>query len=116
MISRSDGETFHLVLADRPLPYPIERATGTSRQISVCFWYAHVRQPKRTFSSIVILAGSRTNHPALYRKIELVADLLAEELTREGQLAGVYELLEDATPHSRFDDPKIGSKEMVDRE
>lgn len=96
MISRSDGETFHLLLADRPLPYPLERTAGLSCKISVCFWYAHVRQPKCTFTTIVILAGSRTNHPGVFRKIEVIADLLAEELTRGGQLAEVYELVEDA--------------------
>ena len=96
MISRSDGETFHLLLADRPLPYPLECDVGPTRKISVCFWYAHTRQPKSTFSTIVILEGCRTNHPSVFRKIELAADLLAEELSREGQLAGVYELFEDS--------------------
>jgi hypothetical protein len=38
MISRSDGETFHLLLADRPVPYADEASSlGTARQISVCF-------------------------------------------------------------------------------
>jgi hypothetical protein len=95
MISRSGGETFHLLLADRPLPYPLECDSGPTRKISVCFWYAHSRQLKSTYSTIVILEGSRTNHSSLFRRIELTADLLAEELAREGQLAGVYELFED---------------------
>lgn len=95
MISRSDGHTFHVLLADRPLPYPIERETGPTRKLSVCFWYSHVHQPDCTFSTIVILAGSRANHPALFRKIELVADLLAEELGRSEKLAEVYELFEE---------------------
>ena len=95
MISRSDGETFHLLLADRPLPYPLECDSGPTRKISVCFWYAHIRSPKSTFSTIVILVGTHTNHPSLFRKIELAADLLAEQLAREGHLAGVYELFED---------------------
>ena len=97
MISRSDGETFHLLLADRPLPYPIEDTAGTARQISVCFWYSHVRQLQETLSTIVILSDSRTNHRAVFRRIETVADLLAEELVREGRLAGFYELFEDST-------------------
>ena len=95
MISRSDGETFHLLLADRPLPYPIERTAGPTRKISVCFWYAHAFHPKRTLSTIVIVTGSRTNHPSVFRKIELIADLLTEELAREGRLADMYELFED---------------------
>jgi len=97
MISRSDRKTFHLLLADKPLPYPNERAAGPTRKISVCFWYSHLCQPKSTFSTILILAGSGTSDPAVFRRIETVADLLAEELAREGHLAGVYELFEDAS-------------------
>jgi len=97
MISRSDGETFHLLLADRPLPYPIERAAGSTHQVSVCFWYSHIRQLKSTFSTVVILSESRTNHPAVFRRIEMVADLLAEELARHGRLADFYELFEDSS-------------------
>ncbi len=95
MISRSDGETFHLLLADRPLPYPSEHAAGPTRKLSLCFWYTHVRQPKQTFTTIVVLAGSRAKHSTLFRKIELVADLLTAELTIHGKLAEVYELFED---------------------
>jgi hypothetical protein len=96
MISRSDGETFHLLLADRPRPYPIERTTGPTHRVSVCFWYSHVRHHKRTFSTVVILPDTRTNHPAVFRMIETVADLLAEELTLDGRLADFYELCEDS--------------------
>lgn len=94
MISRSDGETFHLLLADRPLPYPIERAAGLTDRISVCFWYSHVRHPRTTFSTIVILPESRTNHPAVFRMIEAAADLLAEELLRGERLADLYEFFD----------------------
>jgi hypothetical protein len=94
MISRSDGETFHLFLADRPLPYPLECASGPTHKLSVCFWYSHIRQPKSTFSTIVLLAGSRTNHPSVFRKIEMIADLLTERLACDGRLADVYELFE----------------------
>jgi hypothetical protein len=96
MISRSDGENFHLLLADRPLPYPIERTAGSTGQISVCFWYSHVRQPKHTFSTVVVLPESRAVHPAVFRRIEMVADLLAEELARTGSLADFYELFEES--------------------
>jgi hypothetical protein len=97
MISRSDGATFHLLLADRPLPYPIERASGPTRRISACFWYSHVDQPDNTYSTVVILPDSRTNHPATFRMIETAADLLAEELLQFGRLATLYEYF-DAPP------------------
>lgn len=95
MISRSDGETFHLLLADRPMPYSGEELAGASEKLSVCFWYTHVRQPECTFSTTVIVAGSHSNHPSLFRKIELIADLLTADLAREGKLAEVYELFEN---------------------
>lgn len=95
MISRSDGETFHLLLADRPAPYPPERDSGPTRKFSVRFWYSHIRQPQVTCSTLVILLGARSNHPVFFRKLETVADLLAEELAGGGQLAEVYELFED---------------------
>lgn len=97
MISRSDGESFHLLLADRPLPYPIEKTSGPTKNISLCFWYTHVRLPNRTFSSIVILPGSRTDHPAFFRQIELIADLLTEKLAAEGQLGELYEFIENVS-------------------
>lgn len=95
MISRSDGENFHIVLADRPLPYPNERSAGPTRKISVCFWYSHVRHPKTTFSTVITLEGSRMNHPAVFRRIEIVADLLAEELAAHGHLAEFYDVVEN---------------------
>ena len=91
MISRSDGQRFHLVLADRPLPYPLERSAGPTRRISVCFWYSHVNQPAETRSTIVILRATETNCPEIFRTIETVADLLAAELVRQGCLADFYE-------------------------
>lgn len=96
MISRSDGETYHLLLADRPLPYPNERSSGPTRKVSVCFWYSLGDRSNTTLSTVVILSGSRTNHPAVFRRIEMVADLLAEELTRYGSLAGFYELFDES--------------------
>jgi hypothetical protein len=95
MISRSDGKSFHLVLADRPLPYPLEKSASHTKRISVCFWYNHVRRSACTLCCIVILSGTRINNSSLYRKIEQIADLLAEELGVEGNLADVYEYFED---------------------
>jgi hypothetical protein len=95
MISRSDGETFHLLLADHPRPYPSERTSGATGKISVCFWYCRARRPRTTFSVIVILPESRTNHPTVFRMIEAAADLLAEKLTAQGQLSEIYEFFVD---------------------
>jgi hypothetical protein len=83
----------HLLLADRPLPYPIEQTAGATKNISVCFWYKHIREPKTTFSTIVILPHSQIKHVSVFRAIEVVAELLAEELGRSGSLAEFYEFL-----------------------
>jgi hypothetical protein len=96
MISRSDGETFHLVLADRPRPYPNERSAGTTHEVSVCFWYSHLNDADETHSTIVILPASDSNCPTLFRTIETVADLLAAELGRHRQLAEFYEFFQSS--------------------
>ena len=94
MISRSDGRTFHLLLADRPLPYPIERSAGPTDRVSLCFWYTPLYPEETTESTIVILKALRRSRSTLFRRIEMVADLLAEELVNKGQLVGLYELFE----------------------
>lgn len=93
MISRSDGELFHLLLADRPVPYPNEIAAGPTRGISACYWYSHVRGSDRTRSAIVVLPCTETNCPAAFRLIETAADLLARELSHCGELAEFYEFI-----------------------
>jgi hypothetical protein len=95
MISRSDGNHFHLFLADRPLPYPIEKDAGATSKISVCFWYTHSARRHSTFSTIVILDACSAGRSSLFRRIEQVADLLADTLARDGKLATVYEFLEN---------------------
>jgi hypothetical protein len=91
MISRSDGSSFHLLLADRPIPYPNEREAGPARKISVCFWYAHISKPRMTNSTIVTLRSDGTKPPGVFRAIEAVADLLAEMLARRGHLREFYD-------------------------
>jgi hypothetical protein len=99
MISRSDGSSFHLLLADRPLPYPNERSAGPTQKISVCFWYSHVSKPQVTGSTIVTLNFTETNRPGVFRTIESVADQLAEALARRGSLPEFY----DFTGESLFE-------------
>lgn len=96
MISRSDGNLFHLLLADQPLPYPNERSSGPTYKLSVCFWYSHVSRPHTTNSTIVILRAAHLQRATVFRIIECVADLLAEELVRRSRLASLYELRGDS--------------------
>ncbi|HXH67015.1 MAG TPA: hypothetical protein VNI81_07425 [Candidatus Limnocylindrales bacterium] len=96
MISRSDGRNFHLLLADRPLPYPAERASGPTRTISVCFWYLYGDETSATKSTVVIFECSTGAKDKIYRQIEFVADVLADELLRRKELAVFYNLQENS--------------------
>lgn len=90
MISRSDGKTFHVLLADRPLAYPQERQSRAPAGVSVCFWYCHAATGSTTHAVVVILPQARLDQPVLFRVIDSVADLLAEELLRTNHLASLY--------------------------
>jgi len=96
MISRSDGKTYHLLLADHPLPYPAERECAGRAKTSVCFWYSHVRNGRNTCSTVVLLPDRNQSFSALFRMIESVADLLADQLSRTTGLSTFYELLNDS--------------------
>jgi hypothetical protein len=92
MISRSDGRTFHLLLADRPLPYPAERGGGTSPTVSVCFWYLYGADRNEAKSTVVLFEGCSSPKANLFRRIEFIADVLADELLRQQSLAVFYNL------------------------
>lgn len=92
MISRSDGKDFHLVLADRPQPYPAERNEGPTRQLSLYFWYSYGRNKTPTKSSLVLVPANEVKYGEYYRSIEWVADLLTAKLLEERSLATWYEL------------------------
>lgn len=92
MISRSDGRNFHLLLADRPLPYPMESACGPTRTISVCFWYVYGAEKRESKSTVVLFEGVLGPKAAIFRQIESIADLLVDELLCRERLAGFYNL------------------------
>jgi hypothetical protein len=92
MISRSDGRSFHLLLADRPLPYPAERGEGPTLTVSVCFWYQYGADRNATKSTVVLLEGVLSLKAILFRQIEFIADVLADELLRRQDLAVFYNM------------------------
>ena len=96
MISRSDGETFHLLLADRPLPFPLESNLEPTGQVSLLFWYRHKQSRSETHSTIVILPDLFAGKARLYRRVEEIADLLCEELILRGELGLMYEITEES--------------------
>jgi hypothetical protein len=91
MISRSDGRRFHLLLADRPAPYPARSESELSTQVSLCFWYSHVLNVQETASTVVILRKPAAKKSALFREIDAVADCLADLLAGSKRIAGMYE-------------------------
>ncbi|HWY06323.1 MAG TPA: hypothetical protein VNY24_05655 [Candidatus Acidoferrales bacterium] len=95
MISRSDGRNFHLLLADRPLPFPAELGGGPTRMSSVCFWYLYGADRSATRSTVVLLEGMFGPKANIFRQIEFIADLLADELLRHQSLAIFYNMQAD---------------------
>jgi hypothetical protein len=92
MISRSDGRNFHLLLADRPLPYPAERGGGPTQMVSVCFWYLYGADQGATKSTVVLFEGVFGAKASIFRQIEFIADVLADELLRRQSLAVLYNM------------------------
>ena len=96
MISRSDGKNFHLLLADRPLPYPAELGVGPTATMSVCFWYLYGAERNEVKSTVVLFEGLSSRKANLFRQIEFIADALADELSRSQRLAVFYNLKDNA--------------------
>ena|ERR1700687_5330367 len=92
MISRSDGRNFHLLLADRPLPYPAERNEGRTQKTSACFWYLYGADRSAAKSSVVLFECAFGGKANIYRQIEFIADVLAEELAHHQSLAVFYNM------------------------
>jgi hypothetical protein len=95
MISRSDGKTFHLLLADYPARYPAERDSGKTEKMSVCFWYSHILDAGSTCSTVVILRDAGLNYAGRFRLIETAADLLAKQLANRYRPPTLCELVND---------------------
>jgi hypothetical protein len=92
MISRSDGRNFHLLLADRPLAYPMERGEDQTPMTSVCFWYVYGPEGVATKSTVVLFEYGAGPRGKIFRQIEFIADVLADELLRRRELAVFYNL------------------------
>jgi hypothetical protein len=92
MISRSDGKNYHLVLADPPLPYPVELGSGPTQKLSVCFWYCYGHGRNAAGSTVVLVQGPMKSKVRTFRQIESIADLLANELSSRQVLASFYNL------------------------
>lgn len=95
MISRSDGKTFHLLLADYPARCPAASASGNTEKTSVCLWYSHASDAGSTCSTVVVLRDSELTYAGLFRLIETAADLLAKQLANSYRPPTLCELVND---------------------
>src|SRR5260370_42246642 len=91
IISRSDGLNFHLVLGDRPIEYPAERASCKTEMMSAGFWYVHEANGGSTRTVVVILRRPPIGGVSLLRHLEMVADKLYDKLRKTSRLPCVYE-------------------------
>jgi hypothetical protein len=83
VISRSDGETFHLVLGDRPIEYPAEKSSGKSDMVTAGFWYVKDIDCKTEFAgTVVVMLRKGPGGTGLLRQLEIVADRLAEKINK----------------------------------
>jgi hypothetical protein len=99
IISRSDGESFHLVLGGRPISFPAEKSSGKTEMMTAGFWYVSERESARTPGTtetvVVILRKPPRLGVELTRHLETVADRLADKLANEKELATLYEFYGD---------------------
>lgn len=94
VISRSDGESFHLVLGDRPISFPADRWSGKASMTTAGFWYVSEqdRLDNAPTKSVVVVLGAPVRGLPLLNRLEFVADRLSEQLVKHGQLGTYYEL------------------------
>lgn len=94
VLSRSDGETFHLILGDRPISFPAEKSSGRTEMKTAGFWYITERNGGNnafTQTVVVILRKAPRGGAPLLRHLEMVADELSEKLAKPEPLETLYE-------------------------
>jgi len=90
IITRSDGETFHLILGDKPISFPAERPKE-SEVMTAGFWYVHEANGEFTQTVVVLLRRPRRRGVSLVHHLEMIADRLAEKLKNPRHFATLYE-------------------------
>lgn len=94
IISRSDGESYHLVLGDRTISFPAEESSRKSGRMIAGFWYVKDENDEAaqvTGIVAVILRNPPKRGVALRCHVETVADRLAEKFGKSDALATLYE-------------------------
>jgi hypothetical protein len=60
--------------------------------VSVCFWYLYGADRNATKSTVVLFEGAFGPKSNVFREIEYIADILADELLRRQSLAVFYNI------------------------
>ena len=88
VVTRSDGANFHLVFGGGPILYPAGQSSQTNEMVSLGFWYAY---RSRAAAVVVLLRRPPFENARLFHCVERIADALAEELARVGELPSFVE-------------------------
>ncbi len=91
VITRSDGETFHLILGDRPISFPDAKPARRIALMTAGFWYVHESLGQFTRTVVVMLRRPPRGGVALQRHLEIVADRLADKLSTPEDFESVYD-------------------------
>lgn len=96
VISRSDGETFHLFLGDRPISYPAEKSSGKTDKVTAGFWYVKEKDDKSDegdvlAGTVVVMLRRPLGGIGLLRELEIVADKLVEKIAKAQFIETFYE-------------------------
>jgi hypothetical protein len=90
-IVRSDGRSFRLIAAARPVSYPTASPSFETQMLSIGFWYDRKLVGPLTEIVVVILRQPPGQPMDVMRQVEIVADRLAERLAKNTRLAATYE-------------------------
>jgi len=93
LISRSDGETFHLVLGDRPIAYPAEKSPRKTNMVIARFWYVKERNEKcgMLTGTVIIMLRKPPDGIGLFKQLEIVADRLVDKINETPLIETFYE-------------------------
>lgn len=88
---RSDGRSFRLLVAARPVSYPTANPSVDTQMFSIGFWYDRKLDGPLTETFVVILRQLSGHVMDVARQVKIVADKLAERLAKNCSISATYE-------------------------
>ncbi len=93
LVSRSDGETFHLYLQNGPLPQLAAGGAPTGNMLAYFRYASDANRSNRDTVALLLSAADKTP-PAVLRELEAAADVLAARLAASASLAYAYSFID----------------------